>query len=51
MVCGSVAGIEAARGAGVAVIAYAADPLRRVELLALDPDAVVEDLAELRLAG
>jgi hypothetical protein len=51
MVCGSVAEIEAARAAGVAVIAYAADPLRRAELLALDPDAAVEHLAELRLAG
>jgi phosphoglycolate phosphatase-like HAD superfamily hydrolase len=51
MVCGSAAEVESARAAGVAVITCATDPARRAQLLALDPDAAVEGLAELRLAG
>jgi phosphoglycolate phosphatase-like HAD superfamily hydrolase len=51
MVCSAVAEFEAARAAGVAVVACSADPARLAELVALGPDAAVDHLAELRLAG
>ncbi|MFD5246339.1 HAD family hydrolase [Amycolatopsis sp. NPDC058340] len=51
MVGDSAADILAARAAGVASIALAKTPAKRRALAALDPDALVTDLADLRLAG
>ncbi|MFE6614095.1 HAD family hydrolase [Amycolatopsis sp. NPDC057786] len=51
MVGDSAADILAARVAGVASIALAKTPAKRRALAALDPDALVTDLADLRLAG
>ncbi|AGM03328.1 HAD family hydrolase [Amycolatopsis keratiniphila] len=50
MVGDSAADILAARAAGVASIALAKTPAKRRALAALDPDALVTDLADLRLA-
>ncbi|MFJ8910472.1 HAD family hydrolase [Amycolatopsis sp. NPDC102389] len=51
MVGDSAADILAARAAGVASIALAKTPAKRRALSALDPDALVTDLADLRFAG
>ncbi|WP_410650189.1 HAD family hydrolase [Amycolatopsis sp. cmx-4-54] len=51
MVGDSAADILAARAAGVASIALAKTPGKRRTLAALDPDALVGALADLRLAG
>ncbi|WP_394360545.1 HAD family hydrolase [Amycolatopsis sp. SB7-3] len=51
MVGDSAADILAARAAGVASIALAKTPAKRRALAALDPDALVTDLADLRFAG
>ncbi|MFI7118262.1 HAD family hydrolase [Amycolatopsis sp. NPDC049868] len=51
MVGDSAADILAARAAGVASIALARTPAKRKALAALAPDALVTDLADLRLAG
>ncbi|RSN35977.1 HAD family hydrolase [Amycolatopsis sp. WAC 01416] len=51
MVGDSAADILAARAAGVASIALATTQAKRRALAALSPDALVTDLADLRLAG
>jgi HAD superfamily hydrolase (TIGR01662 family) len=50
MVGDSAADVLAARAAGVASIAFAPTPAKRKALAALAPDALVSDLADLRLA-
>ncbi|WP_370946486.1 HAD family hydrolase [Amycolatopsis sp. cg5] len=48
MVGDSVADIEAARAAGVAVVAYANKPGKRERFAPYEPDVIIEDLATLR---
>ncbi|MFD5097300.1 HAD family hydrolase [Amycolatopsis thailandensis] len=50
MVGDSAADVLAARAAGVASVALATTPAKRRTLAALDPDALVPTLADLRLA-
>ncbi|MEV6909870.1 HAD-IA family hydrolase [Amycolatopsis sp. NPDC051071] len=50
MVGDSAADVLAARAAGVASVAFATTPAKRKSLAALAPDALVSDLADLRLA-
>ncbi|WP_244199726.1 HAD family hydrolase [Amycolatopsis thailandensis] len=50
MIGDSAADVLAARAAGVASVALATTPAKRRTLAALDPDALVTTLADLRLA-